>query len=156
MFDADVRRAHRKLRQRLRSFMAEASLGNVLTAPLVYSLIVPFALLDAWVTIYQRLAFPVYGIAPVRRRPYFAFDREHLAYLNGIERFNCWYCAYGNGVAAYVREVAARTEQYWCPIKHARRLRNPHGHYDNFVDFGDVASYKRRLPMLRQALNPRK
>jgi hypothetical protein len=34
--------------------------------------------------------------------------------------------AYANGVFAYVREVGSRTEQYWCPIKHARRVLGVH------------------------------
>lgn len=31
-------------------------------------------------------------------RPYVVFDRRHLAYLNAIEKLNCAYCEYGNGV----------------------------------------------------------
>jgi hypothetical protein len=31
-----------------------------------------------------------------------------------------------------VREVASRTEIYWCPIKHARRVLGPHPHYQGF------------------------
>lgn len=155
LFDAEVRRAHRKLRQHLLAFIAEGSLGNLVTAPIAYSLIVPFLLIDAWVSLYQFLVFPVYSVPRVRRRPYFAFDRERLAYLNGIERMNCLYCSYANGVIAYVREVAARTEQYWCPIKHARRVRNAHSHYVNFLDYGDATGYKRELPVLRRDLNNR-
>ncbi|MEO8677857.1 MAG: hypothetical protein ABI665_02345 [Vicinamibacterales bacterium] len=156
LFDPAIRRAHRQFRQRLLTFFAEASLGNILTAPLIYALLLPFALLDLWVSVYQFVAFPVYSIERVRRKPYFAFDRERLAYLNGIEKVNCLFCSYANGVIAYVREVAARTEQYWCPIKHARRLRATHSHYPNFTEFGDAAGYKRQLPVLRRDLNPRK
>jgi hypothetical protein len=54
------------------------------------------------------------------------FDRYHLAYLNVLEKLNC---AYANGLIAYVREIAGRTEQYWCPIKHARRVIGAHSHY---------------------------
>jgi len=32
-------------------------------------------------------------------------DRHHLAYLNVIEKLNCEYCGYANGVFAYVREI---------------------------------------------------
>jgi hypothetical protein len=156
LFDARVRRAHRKLRQHLLAFIAGGSLGNLVTAPIVYSLIVPFVLLDVWVWVYQFVAFPVYSIPRVRRRPYFAFDRERLAYLNAIERLNCFYCSYANGLIAYVHEVAARTEQYWCPIKHARRVRHVHSHYANFLDFGDAAGYRRELPALRRELNTRR
>ena len=53
---------------------------------------------------------------------------------------------------AYVREVAARTEQYWCPIKHARPAPAPHRHYQQFLDYGDARGYRRELPAIRRAL----
>ncbi len=88
----------------------------------------------------------------MRRRTYFAFDRRKLAYLNGIEKANCTFCSYANGLVAYVREIAARTEQYWCPIKHARRLVAPHAHYAEFVAYGDPEAYHRELEKLRAQL----
>ena len=94
----------------------------------------------------------VYGIARVRRSDYVVMDRHHLAYLNAIEKINCEYCGYANGVFAYVREIAARTEQYWCPIRHARRIPAPHTRYRNFVDYGDAQGYHRRLIFLRRQL----
>jgi hypothetical protein len=124
----------------------------VLTAPAIYSVIVPVALLDLWISLYQRICFPVYGIARVRHRDFVVIDRQHLAYLNGIEKLNCVYCGYANGVFAYAREIAGRTEQYWCPIRHAKRVIRPHPHYREFVDFGDAEGYKRQLPELRDEL----
>jgi hypothetical protein len=56
-------------------------------------------------------------------------------------------------VFAYVREIAGRTEQYWCPIRHAKRVLAPHPHYREFVDYGDAAGYQRQLPLLRAKLN---
>jgi len=114
---------------------------------------VPVAMLDAWVSLYQLVCFRAYGIARVRRGDYIVFDREHLAYLNGIEKLNCMYCSYANGVFAYTREIAGRTEQYWCPIRHAKRVRAPHSHYRRFVDYGDAEGYRRRLLQLRQELS---
>lgn len=125
---------------------------SLLTAPLIYSLLLPFVLLDLWVTLYQSICFRIYGIAPVRRRQYFTIDRHKLAYLNGIEKVNCTLCSYANGVIAYVREVAARTEQYWCPIKHARAIPNPHPRYHVFLDYGDAEGYRNDLGTLRDAL----
>ncbi len=124
----------------------------VLTAPFIYSLILPLGLLDAFVTVYQAVCFRVYGIPRVRRGDYLVFDRGHLGYLNAIEKLNCAYCSYANGLIAYVREVASRTEQYWCPIKHARRVISAHDHYFAFMDYGDAEAYHRDLPALRQAL----
>ncbi len=124
----------------------------LLTAPVIYLGWIPFILMDLFVTLYQIMCFPVYRIPRVRRRDYLIFDREMLPYLNLIERFNCLYCSYANGVAAYAREVAARTEQYWCPIKHAKRIIAAHEHYPNFVDQGDAESYHRELERLRREL----
>jgi hypothetical protein len=152
-FEREVRRAHRRLRHTIPRYLRESSVPNLLTAPLVYSLVVPIALLDVWITLYQAVCFRIYGIARVRRSTYIVIDRHHLAYLNGIEKLHCVYCGYANGVFGYVREIAGRTEQYWCPIRHAKRVRTPHGHYHRFVDYGDAEGYHRQLPALRHELS---
>jgi len=131
-------------------FLRASRLPVMLTAPLIYLGWIPFLLMDLFVTLYQSICFPIYGIPKVRRADYLVFDREGLPYLNLIEKFNCLYCSYGNGVAAYTREVAARTEQYWCPIKHARRLKGAHARYPRFFDFGDAEAYRQGLERLRR------
>jgi hypothetical protein len=152
--DLTRRQAHRRLRQSIPAYIRDSNVLSLVTAPVIYSLILPFVLLDLWVTIYQWVCFPIYGVARVPRRAYFVIDRHKLAYLNGIEKINCTFCSYANGLIAYVREVAARTEQYWCPIKHARTIPTPHGRYHLFFDYADAESYRRRLPTLRRALRP--
>ncbi len=121
----------------------------MLTAPLIYAGIVPFLLLDIFVTVYQAACFPVYGIPTVRRADFMLFDRGDLPYLNIVERINCWYCSYANSVSSYFREVAARSEQYWCPIKHTRRLLGSHDRYPQFFEFGDAEAYRKGLARLR-------
>ena len=152
-FEREAHLAHKRFKQRIRTFLRESSIPNALTTPLIFSLIVPVAILDFWISAYQLACFPIYGIARVRRSAYIVIDRQHLAYLNGIEKLNCVYCGYANGVLAYVREVAARTEEYWCPIRHAQRVRAPHSHYHEFVDYGDAEGYRRQLPVLRKTLS---
>jgi hypothetical protein len=151
-FEAEVLAQQRRFKTGWVKYLLGAELRNVATAPLVYAVFLPLVLLDLFVIAYQFVCFPLYGIAPVRRRDYLVFDRAHLAYLNAIEKFNCAYCSYGNGLAAYVREVVARTEQYWCPIKHARRVLQAHPHYGGFVDYGDGEAYRRELQALREQL----
>jgi hypothetical protein len=151
-FERGVWQTHRRLRQSVARFLRESYLPSVLTAPVIYSLLVPVALLDLWVTVFQAICFRAYGISRVDRSAYIVIDRQQLAYLNAIEKLNCVYCGYANGVFAYVREVAGRTEQYWCPIRHARRVRAPHTHYREFVDFGDAEAYRKRLIPLRDEL----
>ena len=127
------------------AYLREARLGHILTAPVIYSRFISFALLDFTATLYQHVCFRVYGIPRVVRADYLVIDRQSLAYLNAIEKLNCIYCGYGNGLIAYIREISARTEQYWCPIKHARRTPDPHRLVDRFVDYGDADAYKDRL-----------
>ena len=98
------------------------------------------------------MCFRAYGIARVSRSDYIALDRGRLAYLNWIEALNCAYCGYGNGVIAYVREISSRTEQYWCPIKHAVRISDPHKRYYEFLEFGDAEGYRARLESFRAGL----
>ncbi len=149
-FEREIVEEHRKLKTSLIAYVAQAELKHVLVAPVVYPLISPFLLLDFFVTLYQFACFPVYGIPKVRRRDHIVFDRHHLAYLNLVERINCAYCSYGNGLLAYVREIAGRTEQYWCPIKHASRVHGAHSRYRRFFDFGDAAGYQGILEKLRR------
>lgn len=151
-FERDAREAHRRFKRSVIRFLRESYLLSVLTAPVIYTLLVPIALLDLWVTVYQAICFRAYGIARVKRAAYVVIDRQYLPYLNVIEKMNCVYCGYANGVFAYVREVAGRTEQYWCPIRHARRVRAPHPHYRDFVDYGDAEGYRRELIRLRKDL----
>jgi len=144
----------RRHRVGLWRYLREARWQVVLTAPLIYSGWPVFLLLDAFVSLYQAVCFPVYGIPRVRRADYLVFDRADLPYLNAVEKFNCFYCSYGNGVFAFAREIAARTEQYWCPIKHARRLRDAHGRYPHFFEHGDSEAFRQGLERLRREWEP--
>jgi hypothetical protein len=149
-FEQSVIALQRKHKQGTWNYILNARLSHLLSAPVVYSLIVPFIFLDAVISFYQHVCFRIYGIERVPRAPYFVIDRQKLAYLNFIEKFNCVYCDYGNGLIEYAREITARTEQYWCPIKHARRSPDPHRLVDKFVDYGDVKAYKDQLQDIRK------
>lgn len=145
-------RQQKRYKESLLRFVLGARPLVVLTAPLLYLGWIPFLLIDLFVSVYQTVCFPIYGIPKVRRGDYLVFDRTDLPYLNLIEKFNCFYCSYGNGIAAYFREVAARTEQYWCPIKHGRRYRAAHDRYPGFFDHGDAEAYRLGLERLRREL----
>lgn len=151
-FEEELLRRHRQLRKKLLPYVLGGHPLVMLTAPVIYAGIVPFLLLDLFVTVYQAVCFPIYGIAKIRRADYLVFDRHHLAYLNALEKLNCAYCSYANGLIAYTREIAARTEQYWCPIKHARRVIGSHARYALFDDYGSGEGYQQRLEELRKGL----
>lgn len=150
VWEEEARRRHRELRVRWLRFLAYTRPMVLLTAPVIYSLILPFALLHLFVTLYQAVCFPVYGIPKVPQGDYIRLDRHHLAYLNWVQKLNCVYCGYCNGVIAWVREVASRTEAYWCPIKHAARVEGAHARYAEFSEFGDGERFEASLARSRR------
>jgi hypothetical protein len=152
-FERGIVIEQKKLKTSVRAFLARSSFGAVISAPVIYSMLLPLLLLDIWISVYQIICFRAYGIARVERRDYIAFDRGRLAYLNWVEALNCAYCAYANGVIAYAREIGSRTEQYWCPIKHALRISDPHQRYYEFLEFGDAEGYRTRLAAFRALLS---
>ena len=85
-FEREILAEHRKLKTSILSYLVQAQLKHILIAPIVYALIFPFILLDIFVSLYQLVCFPVYGIPRVKRRDYIVFDRHNLAYLNIIEK----------------------------------------------------------------------
>jgi hypothetical protein len=121
--------------------LGESSASSLVTAPVIYLGLVPIVLLDLFTTVYQALCFKDYGLQRVARKDYIILDRHKLNYLNLIERFNCDYCAYFNGVIAYAREVAGRTEAHFCPIRNATLRKHPHAEYKHFKAYGDAAGY---------------
>mgnify|MGYP007030371626 FL=1 len=151
-FEREIIEQQRRFKTGLIHYIATSNWLTILTAPVVYAVLLPMLMLDIFVTLYQWICFPIYGMARVKRSEYFVYDRAHLAYLNLIEKINCAYCSYGNGLVAYAREVVGKTEQYWCPIKHARKTLQAHPYYAGFVDFGDAQGYKKELENLRKQL----
>jgi hypothetical protein len=148
-FTEEVRESHRKLAKGIHRTVLDSSVLIVLTAPLTWVCLIPFVLLDLMTSVFQAVCFPIYGIPKVRRRDYIVIDRHHLSYLNLIEKLNCLYCGYTNGLLAYVGEMAARTEHYWCPIKHALRLKTMHSRYGHFFDYGNAEDYRKRVEEIR-------
>lgn len=151
-FEQKVKQAHNKLKTGVIPWLFGVRAINIITAPIIYGMIIPLILIDIAISFYQLTCFPIYKIARVRRADYFVFDRHHLAYLNAFEKFHCFYCGYGNGLVEYIREILARTELYFCPIKHARKLLTPHRHYYQFIDYGDATNYPDRLEAFRKKL----
>lgn len=152
VFETEIRERHRRLRTGVIRFLRTSPFLTLLTAPVIYAMILPLAFLDLCLFIYQWTCFPAWGVARVRRSDYVVIDRQYLAYLNAIEKLNCIYCGYGNGVIALAREIASRTEQYWCPIKHAREARGLHERGLEFLDYGDAEGWRGRLMEIRRKL----
>ena len=149
----EVRQFQRKYRVGSLRYLLDADLASVLTAPVIYSMIVPLVIIDLSFAIYQHICFRAYGVPRVRRLDYLVIDRHKLAYLNAIEKINCAYCSYGNGVISFAREIISRTEQYWCPIRHATRVLNAHERYSGFLPYGDAEGYQQELQDKRDELH---
>lgn len=149
-FSREVQEAHRALVTRWTAYAYESGVFKILTIPIIWFALVPAVFLDFFVGFYQLICFPVYGIPMVRRSDYIVIDRHRLKYLNWVEKCNCVYCSYFNGLMAYLREIAGRTEQYWCPIRHSRLPKSTHSRYDRFVDYGDAEGYRRELGNIRK------
>ncbi len=151
-FESAVKSAHRKLKKNVFRWLVTNRPQNLITGPIIYGMVLPMLLLDLLVTLYQWTCFPIYGITKVRRASYIVFDRHHLGYLNFIEKFHCTYCEYGNGLMGYIAEILARTEEYFCPIKHAHKILGTHKRYNRFLDYGDAVDYEKKLEEFRVGL----
>lgn len=154
-FEESIRQTHRRLKSGFLHWLVTYRPQNLITGPIIYSMIFPMLILDLCVSFYQATCFPIYRIAKVRRGDYIVFDRQQLEYLNFIEKVHCTYCAYGNGLMAYVSEILARTEEYFCPIKHARKLAATHARYANFLDYGEAEDYEGKLEKIRTRMDPK-
>lgn len=151
-FEQSISQSHQKLKTSLLHTLFIDRPQNIITAPIIYGMAIPLVAMDILISFYQYTCFPIYGMARVKRRQYFVYDRNQLHYLNIVQKINCYYCAYGNGLMAYASEIIARTEQYFCPIKHAKKRLGAHPRYFEFSEFGDAEHFKTDLTKLRKQL----
>jgi len=152
-FEQSIKETHRRLKRNFFRWLVTDRPQNLITGPIIYSMIIPLLITDFFVSFYQITCFPIYGIKKVRRADYIIFDRQQLNYLNFIEKFHCTYCAYGSGMICYISEIIARTEQYFCPIKHARKILGAHNRYARFLEYGEAENYEAKLEEYRRALS---
>lgn len=123
-----------------------------LTAPFIYSVLIPLVILDVLITLAQKVSFPIYGIPTVRRRDYFQFNRHKLKNLPFMHKVNCIYCEYVNCLLEYSVEISARLEYYFCPLKHKTRPKNPHRLYDDFIEHNDKCDLEEKIQTRRKKI----
>ena len=114
---------------------------NLITGPIIYSMIFPLLILDAFVSFYQWSCFPIYGVPKFKRKDFIIFDRQELKYLDWISKFHCTYCAYGVGVVAFVGAVIGATENYFCPIKHKLKKINASQNQNQYIPFDESTNF---------------
>lgn len=149
-FEKSIREAHKKLKTSWFYWFITISPRHLLSAPFIYGLIIPLLIFDVGVSSYQSFCFRLYRIDRVKRAEYFIYDHQHLGYLNVFEKLHCLYCSYAVGLINYAREIAARTEEYWCPIKHAHKVKEPHSRYFSFLDYGDAEGFQNKFDEARK------
>ena len=108
--------------------------------------------MDFVVSLFQFICFRIYGKPELNRADYIVMDRQKLEYLNGVEKLNCAYYGYFNGLVAWFQEIAARTKKYWCPIKHAQRVYAIHSRCQKFLDYVECEDYRKKDAAIRKRL----
>lgn len=141
----EFRKRNKSFRFPAWKYVIPTNIRHFLSIPFIYGMIFPTLFLDIFLTIFQWTAFSLYRIPKVKRSDYIIYDRRFLDYLNWIQKINCLYCSYVNGVFAYAVEVGARTERYWCPIKAANKPRFSHGWYKDFADYGNPEEWNQKF-----------
>ncbi|MDQ5970916.1 MAG: hypothetical protein QG603_693 [Patescibacteria group bacterium] len=136
---------NRSLRIPTWRYAVPRNIRHFLSIPFIYIMIIPVVILDFFLMLYNTTALPLYHIPKVARKDHFIFDRQFLAYLNMIQKINCVYCSYVNGLFSYASEIGARTERYWCPIKAAHRPKHYHTWYKDFADYGNPEQWNTKF-----------
>ncbi len=149
-FEKEIFERQKQNMMHLWDWFREIPLLQLLSAPVVYMMIIPAILLDMMLFVYHSVVSRVFKIEFGKRNDYVVFDRQYLGYLNVIEKLNCLYCAYFNGVMQYASSIAARTELHFCPIKHAKKIAYKHEFYNTFLSYGDGDVYQEKLKKLRK------
>lgn len=145
IFLEEFRKRNKSFKLPTWKYAIPTNLRHFLSIPFIYGMIVPALILDIFLTIYQYGAFTLYRIPYVKRSDFFVYDRRFLDYLNLIQKINCLYCSYVNGLFAYAVEIGARTERYWCPIKAAHKPKFSHGWYRDFADYGSPEQWNEKF-----------
>ena len=149
-FEKDVLAKQKENMKNLLAWFREVPLLHFLTALIIYGIVIPAILLDVLIFIYQQVVFRVFKFKFLKRSDYIVFDRHYLGYLNPVEKLNCVYCSYVNGLMQYASAIASRTEFYFCPIKHAKKVAYDHDYYHDYLAYGDEGDYQKKLKELRK------
>lgn len=131
-----------------RKFRSQRYWRNLISVPFIWLPLVGIIFLDLLTSLYQALCFPLYGLEKVKRSTYILImDRNKLAYLTSLEKLDCMYCGYANGFLLYAKEIAGRTEKYWCGIMHENKpgfKTQANQVEQDFARFGDEEDFKKK------------
>lgn len=102
----------------LDTFNSTGKLRKYLSAPFIYSMLLPLLILDVFLEIYHQISFRLYKLPIVNRKDYVYFNRGKMTKLTFLQKINCLYCSYANGLLSYAVKIASETEKYWCSIRY--------------------------------------
>jgi len=148
-FEKDIFEKQKENMKNLLAWFRDIPLLHLLSSPIVYAMVIPAILLDIILFIYQQVIFRIYKFKFIKRSDYIIYDHQYLGYLNPIEKFHCLYCSYFNGLMQYAAAIASRTELFFCPIKHAKKVAYQHDYYDIYFKYGEGDDYQEKLKDLR-------
>ena len=119
-------------------------LRRCIVIPILSIMIIPLVIVDLFVEFYHRICFPLCKLPIIKRSEYIRFDdRAKLKYLNSWQKVYCIYCTYANGLIAYVGEIAAQTEKYWCGINHKTDNSEYHKRLE-FAEYNDKKDFEKK------------
>lgn len=126
----------------------EKLLSHLFSIPFIWAPLPFFIITDIFIEIYHQVCFPIYGLEKVRRQEYIQIvDRNKLKYLKLREKLGCMYCGYVNGLLLYQKEIAGRTESYWCGVMHQNKPGfkvDPNQVILDFPKFGDENKFREK------------
>lgn len=129
-----------------RRYRENRYLRHFISTPFIWAPLVGVLFLDLLISIYHSVCFPLYGLEKVKREEYIqVLDRGRLQYLGGLEKLDCMYCGYVNGFFLYAKEIAGRTEKYWCGIMHEGKpgfKTHPDQLQQGFARYGDAEDFR--------------
>ena len=149
-FENEILSRQKKNMKNLLTWFRKVPFLHFIAAPIIYIMIIPSVIIDITLFIYQQIIFRVFKFKFIKRSDYIIFDHQYLGYLNPIEKINCLYCSYVNGLMQYALAIAGRTELYFCPIKHVKKVIHEHDYYDVFLSYGDRKDYQEKLKALSE------
>jgi len=85
-FEENVIIRHKEYTKQLFNYITDAKLKHILSTPFIWICIVPVALMDITISLYQAICFPIYGIPKVKRQDYIVFDRQYLNYFESYRK----------------------------------------------------------------------
>jgi len=155
-FEQDSLAKQKEKMKKIIAYLKDVPFLHLISSPLVYIMILPAMVFDLMLYVYQQVIFRIYRFEFIKRNEYIVFDRHYLAYLNPIEKINCLYCSYFNGLMHYAAEISAKTELYFCPIKHAKKVAYKHRYYKDFLSYGNERDFQEKFQELREKLQRNK